>query len=373
MVKKINIVYGSINPFCSEHGRAMQIYPRLARKLNINIFWIDTPICSRKVPKLLIQLMLNKIIIIYNSIRAISPIGFPYYLSNKYSWAITEFILYVTFKMINPRCNIFITSSPIFLKCLKSLKKQGIPIIYDCRDLFSKWDHVGACAINAEKDLISISNIVITSSESIKKEILYINENANVVAILNGVPLSMINKCSGKSNNSRPRIGFVGHMGYYVDIDLVIEIAKEKTDMDFIFVGDCTHISRLVKNAPENCEFMGEVPFEDLDKLYCTFDVGLIPFKINDLTNPIIPIKWIEYFAKGLPVVCSPLDEVRRLDEENLVHYAIGKDEWLAKIDTALTDDRTDDFIEFAKKYTWEDATEKYNQTIEHLSHCKRK
>ena len=381
MADRINVVYGSINPFSSEHGRAMQIYPRVARKSNINILWVDPPIFSKnlfKSLKLFTQIIANKKIIIYDNIRAISPIGFPYYLSNKYSWLITTFI---SFKVINTKCNIFINtkcdifiiSSPIFVKRAKLLQSRGIPIIYDCRDVFSKWKHVGKCAIDAEKELISIANVVITSSESIKNEVLNININANVIAISNGVPLSMIKKCPEKTIHSKPRIGFVGHMGYYVDIDLIIEIAKDRPNMEFIFVGDCTPIAGVVKNAPKNCEFMGEVPFEDLDKLYCTFDVGLIPFKINDLTNPIIPIKLIEYFAKGLPVVCSQLKEVKRLDEDNLIHYAIGKNEWFHKIDMALKDTRHDEFIEFAKKYTWEDATEKYYNVIENVLCCNQK
>lgn len=370
--KTINVIYCGINSHMSEHGRAMQIYTRLAKKSNIKITWVNPPFFSKNLKanlNAIINFANKNEIKIYENINGYQPVGVPFSQQSKLLWKLSEKIVAWFLDNLKIKCDLLIISSPIFVGYAKLLRKRGTPLIYDCRDLYSGWAHVGKYAIEKEKELINLSNTVITSSESIKNEILNINQNANVVSIPNGVPRNMIKKCSDKPNSSRPRIGFVGHMGYYVDIDLVIEIAKERPNIDFVLVGDCTHIGNNVKNAPHNCNFMGEVPFETLDKLYCSFDVGLIPFKVNDLTNPIIPIKLIEYFAKGLPVVCSPLNEVRRLDEKNLIHYATRKDEWLNKIDIALIDDRNEKFIKFAKKFTWEDATEKYVLVIESLFH----
>ena len=367
MIKNINIIYGSINPFTQEHGRAMQIYPRLSTQASTTIFWVDTPVFKQNITKALIQFLYKNTEIIYGNIQAVTPLGAPLYHTNKFSFNTTGFMLSKFITRMNFKYNLLIVSSPIFLNYAKSMRKKQIPIIYDCRDVFSKWNHVGKCAIDAEKELISISNVIITSSVGIKNEILNINKHANVVAIPNGVPQSMINKCPTKTKNLKPRVGFVGHMGYYVDLGLVIEIANEMPHLDFILVGDHTTIKEIIENAPNNCTFMGEVPFESLNDLYCTFDVGIIPFKVNGLTNPIIPIKLIEYFAKGLPVVCSPLDEVKRIDKGNLIHYANGKEDWINNIEVALKDKRQDQFIEFANDYTWENATEMYMSIIEDL------
>lgn len=367
MNEKINIIYGSINSYSTEHGRSMQILYRLAKTEAINIFWIDPPTNFREIKKFLKQHITKYSGLIYGTIKAISPLGLPFYHTNKLSWFATKHLLDIYINRMNTECDLVMISSPIFLKYAKSMQKKGIPIVYDCRDVFSKWEHVSEYAISEEKELISISNVVITSSEGIKNEVLNINNNANVIAIPNGVPRSMINKCPKKTKDSKPRVGFVGHMGYYVDLDLVIEIAKKMQNLDFILVGDHTYIMEIVKNAPKNCIFMGEIPFESLNELYCTFDIGIIPFKVNGLTNPIIPIKLIEYFAKGLPVVCSPLEEVKRIDKDNLIHYANGKEDWINKIEIALEDGRQDRFIEFANDYTWENATERYMSIIEDL------
>lgn len=365
MGQHLNIIYGSINPYSTEHGRAMQIYPRLAQKECINIVWINPPLIPWNITKFISQYVAKDIV--YGNIEAITPPGFPYYLSNRFSWLFTNLTLNIFISTMDVECDLFIVSSPIFLEFAKSMKKKAVPIIYDCRDVFSKWEHVGECAIQAEKELISISNTVITSSEGIKNEVLKINADANVISIPNGVPQSMIGVYSKRTKSSKPRIGFVGHMGYYVDLDLVIEIAKEKASMDFILVGNCNHIKEIVEKTPPNCIFMGEVSFENLNDLYSTFDVGIIPFKVNELVDPIIPIKLIEYFAKGLPVVCSPLSEVKRIDINDLIHYANGKEDWINKIEIALSDNRNEKFIEFAKSYTWENAVERYMSIMEEL------
>lgn len=367
MNQKINLVYGSINPFIYEHGRAFQIYSRLNNKQNVDIFWIDPPLVSKNIGEFLNQFITRNTCIIYEGVNAINPIGIPGQLSNEFSALISTYILKLFTRRMNLKCDILIVSSPAFLKYAISLKKENIPLIYDCRDVFSKWEHVKKYAIEAEKELICIADVIITSSEGIKNEVLKINNTANVIAIPNGVPQSMVNKFPKKTKNLKPKVGFVGHMGYYVDLSLVLEIAKEMKNVDFILVGDHTNIKDIVENAPKNCVFMGEVPFESLNDLYCTFDIGIIPFKANGLTNPIIPIKLIEYFAKGLPVVCSPLDEVKRIDKDNLIHYADGKEDWINKIEIALEDDRQNQFIEFANGYTWENATERYISIIEGL------
>jgi hypothetical protein len=42
------------------------------------------------------------------------------------------------------------------------------------------------------------------------------------------------------------------------------------------------------------------------------FAVGLIPFKVDALTEGVDPIKYYEYRALGLPVVGTPFGELRR-------------------------------------------------------------
>jgi glycosyltransferase involved in cell wall biosynthesis len=81
--------------------------------------------------------------------------------------------------------------------------------------------------------------------------------------------------------------------------------------------------------------FLGRRPYADLPAYCKSFDVGLIPFKLNDLTRAVNPIKLREYLAAGLPVVSTPLPEV--LACNGYAHTAQGPDNFLTAIASALS------------------------------------
>ena len=51
---------------------------------------------------------------------------------------------------------------------------------------------------------------------------------------------------------------------------------------------------------------MGEILFNELPEYAQVFDVGIIPFIVNDLTIAANPLKLLEYMALGIPVVTAP-------------------------------------------------------------------
>jgi glycosyltransferase involved in cell wall biosynthesis len=57
------------------------------------------------------------------------------------------------------------------------------------------------------------------------------------------------------------------------------------------------------------------VPYEDTWKYIKGFDVGIIPFKINRFTEGVLPYKFFEYIACGIPVVSTALPELKQFSE----------------------------------------------------------
>jgi len=53
------------------------------------------------------------------------------------------------------------------------------------------------------------------------------------------------------------------------------------------------------------------MPYSRLPAMLSVFDVAMIPFRVNDLTAAVSPIKLFEYLAGGRPVVATPLPECR--------------------------------------------------------------
>jgi glycosyltransferase involved in cell wall biosynthesis len=107
----------------------------------------------------------------------------------------------------------------------------------------------------------------------------------------------------------RPRLGFFGLIRDWVDLDLLAEVARRRRDWQIVLLGDSTVDLTPYRSIP-NMHFLGRKPYADLPAYCRQFDVGLIPFKINELTRAVNPIKLREYLAAGLPVVSTPLPEV---------------------------------------------------------------
>jgi hypothetical protein len=83
--------------------------------------------------------------------------------------------------------------------------------------------------------------------------------------------------------------------------------------------------------------FRGPVAYQKLAACSAHFDVGIIPFEMNELTRAVHPIKALEYLALGLPVVASPLPDLEPFSK--VVRFAESQDEWsmalVASLDAA--------------------------------------
>jgi hypothetical protein len=85
-----------------------------------------------------------------------------------------------------------------------------------------------------------------------------------------------------------------------------------------------------------NVHLLGRQPYEDLPAYCRAFDVGLIPFAVNDLTRAVNPIKLREYWAAGLPVATTPLPEVTRFG--GAVHVGDTVESFEAAVESALAE-----------------------------------
>ena len=59
-----------------------------------------------------------------------------------------------------------------------------------------------------------------------------------------------------------------------------------------------------------NIEFFGELAHSSVPRTLSSFDVGIIPFVLTELTAATDPVKIYEYLAAGLPVVSTTLPEL---------------------------------------------------------------
>ena len=125
----------------------------------------------------------------------------------------------------------------------------------------------------------------------------------------------------------RPRLVFQGAIvPTKLDLDLLTSVAAQRPDWSIVLVGPRgagdpgADLSRL--EGPGNIHFTGPRRMEDLPATLRGADIGLIPYKINDLTRSVFPMKVYEYLAAGLPVLSTPLPALAGVDAVETVDDA---------------------------------------------------
>jgi len=213
-------------------------------------------------------------------------------------------------------------------------------VIYHCVDEYSAFTGVSRDSIaGMERDLVRRADLVLTSSERLAAERIGLNPNTRFVS--HGVDVAHFVRALDPAIEPpldlralpRPVIGFFGLLADWVDLDLVRAVAIARPDWSFVLVGkEATGLG--VVRGLANVHLLGQKPYALLPAYCRGFDVGIIPFRTNELTLRANPLKLREYLAAGLPVVSTPLPEVARY--RGLVHLAEGASGFIQSITAAL-------------------------------------
>jgi len=134
----------------------------------------------------------------------------------------------------------------------------------------------------------------------------------------------------------KPVIGFFGLIEAWVDLDLIGFLARERPQYNFVMIGRVARDTQPVDGL-SNVHFLGQRPYDDIPRYLKGFDVGLIPFVVNDVIKNSNPLKLKEYLAGGKPVVSVAIREVDKYDE--IVYVARTYEEFLSCVDRALEGD----------------------------------
>lgn len=112
----------------------------------------------------------------------------------------------------------------------------------------------------------------------------------------------------------RPIVGFTGVLFNFLDYDLIAYIASRNPYISFVLVGPVESsakksIDRL-KNY-KNIYLLGRKPKEDISHYIHSFDVCINPFKIDEVSRSVNPLKIYEYLACGKPVVSTNMESLK--------------------------------------------------------------
>ena len=236
-------------------------------------------------------------------------------------------------------------------------------LIYDC--VYDALRHPEApCDIAAtEHEILSAADVVITDAKYFYKKKR--NFNKNIHQIPPGVDFDHFNKIDAADKKImkdvvRPRICFFGCMSkekLRINLDLLEFIARKRPEWSIVNIGPLVGMGippNLLRLG--NIIWLGFIAYSELPKYLAQCDALILPYKLNDFTESVLPAKVFECLATGKPVVSTALPELEPYKEYFII--AKSKEEFLSGLEDAINNDTQEkqhQRIVFARSNTWED------------------
>jgi len=246
--------------------------------------------------------------------------------------------------------------------------------IYHCADDWSgskHWWNPTRAIRKCEESLAGKASVVLTVSKKLfndKSEL-----NTHTYYMPNGVSFEDFSTCQETPDDMaeilRPIIGCVAVYNDRYDYNLLETVARAKPDWSFVFVGKIVKRSIAIKNLATlpNVLFLGSRSRSLLGNYIRNFDVCLIPYKGSKFNESAFPLKLMEYFFFGKPVVAPRLPSL--LEFESLIYNYGDPDGFISAVDQGLYEvglEKTQQRQTIAMQNTWNVRVKEALEVIGH-------
>ena len=200
--------------------------------------------------------------------------------------------------------------------------------------------------------------------------------NANTSFVPNGVDFEAYSRPVAEPEDLQviphPRIGYTGRIKRQLDWELLRQLTADHPEWFFVFVGALNphpeiqlHIDGLSRQ--KNVRFLGGKTTSELAAYPQHFDVCVMPYRQDEYTKYIYPLKLHEYLACGRPVVGTPIPSLEPFRE--FIRLAENAAQWSAAIEESLkpsanTDQARGARQSVARSHDWENLVYQVAQAI---------
>jgi glycosyltransferase involved in cell wall biosynthesis len=182
----------------------------------------------------------------------------------------------------------------------------------------------------SERAYLQRADAVVAASSVLVERLRAGGYKGPLACIPNGVRMDEFSKEAGEHVRTRlgisgPVVGLIGNHDKSVELDRVLEVARVLADTSatFLIVGRGSALPRAARLARlrrlDNVRFVGFVPPQQIAAYFSAIDVGLCPYSRNRAADAASPMRLLSHSAAGSTVVCTRLEEVRRMALPNVV------------------------------------------------------
>lgn len=257
------------------------------------------------------------------SIRACQPIN--KFLRKKFFSKIVD----VYIKKLDFGNDIIVFVSDVYAAdILKDIKYSKM--VYDCCDEVAEFSSsYKNVVIKNESYLINNADALFCSAQKLYDRLIKFNDNVYIVR--NAAEYEHFKDAIAEKNGG---IGFVGALADWIDVDIIYYLANSLPNEKIHLIGPVSvNIDNLKKM--NNVIVYGKQEYSKLPHILKQFSVAIAPFKINNLTLSVNPIKFYEYCAAKKITVSTRLPELE--EYEPYIYIADSKEQFLSQVKEALT------------------------------------
>ncbi len=220
-------------------------------------------------------------------------------------------------------------------------------IVYDIMDEHSKFNGAPKGIDEVEKKLIKKCNVIFTGTKRLLEDKRVFNSNSHFFSC--GVDYAHFAKAQNNQDSrfkiqdssnkmedlqlatcslqpsfkelfpelithhsslSTPIVGYVGAVDDRLDYDLIKMMAELHPEWSIVLIGPFVGVKKDDLPDMKNIFYLGGREYKQLPEYIKKFDVCIMPFKKNPLTEKINPTKALEYMAAGKPIVSTPIPDM---------------------------------------------------------------
>jgi UDP-galactopyranose mutase len=311
--------------FCFSHLRWDFVWQRpqhlLTRAVRTHdVFFVEEPVFRSNVtPHLEMSIASSRITVLV----PVLPEGAPHDATVR----VQKKLLADFLGSLPPQPRIFWYYTPAALEFTRDFPREVT--VYDNMDELSAFRGASAELVQHEAELLDAADIVFTGGRSLfeAKQSRHRNIHCFPSSIdaehFASARLKLEPDPCDQTSIEHPRIGFFGVIDERMDIRLLQEVADLRPHWQFVMIGPVVKISPEELPRQRNIHWLGMRSYKDLPAYLARWDIGFMPFALNESTRFISPTKTPEFLAAGLPVISTAVrDVVRSYGDAGLVEIA---------------------------------------------------